>query len=281
MTGSEGLLGSEVVAAAGSDGADVVGLGHADLDVTDQGRTREVVGDVAPEWIVHCAAYTAVDGAEDEPAEALRVNHQGTANVSAAAAERGARWLYVSTDYVFDGRSERPYRPDDPVGPLSVYAGTKRAGEEVALSAGALVVRTGWLYGAGGPNFVDAIVQRAAAGEAMRVVDDQRGRPTWARNVARASLELIGGDAGAGIWHVADGGEATWLELAREACAAHGLEVEITGVSTEAWGAAAPRPRYSVLDVSRTEQWLGRPMMPWREALRAYVGERAGSGARA
>jgi len=264
---------------AESGDADVVGLGRGALEVTDPGRVAEVVGDVSPEWVVHCAAYTAVDRAEAEPGEALRVNRDGTANVSAAAAEHGARWLYVSTDYVFDGRSERPYRPDDPVNPLSVYARTKRAGEEVALSAGALIVRTGWLYGAGGPNFVDAIVRRAAAGEAVRVVDDQRGRPTWARNVASASLALIGGDAPAGVWHVADGGEATWLELAREACAARGLEADISGVSTEAWGAAAPRPPYSVLDVSRTERWLGRPMTPWRDALRAYVGERIRSGA--
>lgn len=335
VTGAGGLLGSEFVGlgqevesdgqasgdARGDHAADdggagatpvlprarIVGLARADLDVTDAVATAEVIGDVRPDWVIHCAAYTAVDGAEDEPEEAMRVNHGGTVNVAAAAARCGARLLYVSTDYVFDGRKGEPYLPSDPVAPMSVYARTKRAGEEVALVAGGVAVRTGWLYGAGGGNFVDAILRRAERGEALRVVDDQRGRPTWARNVAETVVELIGGrgseqraqsSAGhsregrsqeghsqegplglaGGIWHVADGGDATWLELAREAVRLRGIDVEITGVSTEAWGAVAPRPKYSILNLSETEERLRRPMMHWKDALAEYLTRRERAG---
>lgn len=303
VTGAQGLLGSEVVKAGGRS---AVGLGRDALDVTDEEACRAVIAGHAPDWVVHCAAYTAVDRAEDEPEEAMRVNHGGTVNVATGAAAAGAGLVYVSTDYVFAGTQRTPYAPTDPVEPRSAYARTKRAGEEAALAAGGVVVRTGWLYGPGGRNFVDAIVERAEAGESLKVVDDQWGRPTRARNVAEVMLELLakdpfraglrtdageglertldgghatnGGDRADGgapppIWHVADRGEATWLELAREACRIRGIEASIEGVSTEAWGAAAPRPAYSVLDLTETERVLGRPMMPWREALRLHLDE--------
>lgn len=287
VTGAGGLLGSEFVRlGAEGVGVEIVGLSRGECDVTDGGRAAEVIGGLTPDWIVHCAAYTNVDRAEEEPEAAMRVNHGGTVNVAAAAARHGARLLYISTDYVFDGRKREPYLPSDPVAPLSVYAKTKLAGEEVALASGGVSVRTGWLYGAGGGNFVDAILRRAEAGEGLRVVDDQRGRPTWARNVALGVVELLrdgpsGGTVGssggegralAGVWHLADGGDATWLEFARAAVRLRGLDVEVEGVSSEEWGAAAPRPAYSVLDLTATETVLGRPMMPWVEALEMYLG---------
>ena len=308
VTGAQGLLGSEFVRAGGID---VVGLGRDALDVTDEGACRSVIPGHDPDWVIHCAAYTAVDGAEDEAEEAMEVNHGGTVNVAAGCAAAGAGLVYVSSDYVFDGTSRTPYPTDAGTAPLSAYGRSKRAGEEAALAAGGLVVRTGWLYGPGGRNFVDAILERAAAGEALKVVDDQWGRPSRARNVAEVVMELLAKDpfrpglrGGAGenlqrssadlgrgrgdlednrvaerdrspVWHVADRGEATWLELAREACRLAGYEVEIRGVSTEEWGARAPRPAYSVLDLSETERVLGRPMMPWREALRLHLEEKA------
>lgn len=301
VTGARGLLGSEVVKAGGTA---VVGLGRDALDVTDEKACRAVIPGHEPDWVVHCAAYTAVDRAEDEPDEAMRVNHGGTVNVAAGAAAAGADLVYVSTDYVFGGTKRTPYAPTDPVEPLSVYARTKRAGEEAALEAGGVVVRAGWLYGPGGRNFVDAILERAEAGDALKVVDDQWGRPTRARNLAEVMLELLTKDpfraglrtdAGEGlerklddasdraapaIWHVADRGEATWLELAREACRLRGVEATLEGVSTEAWGAAAPRPGYSVLDLTETERVLGRPMVPWREALRLHLEEDRVTGGR-
>jgi dTDP-4-dehydrorhamnose reductase len=242
-------------------------------------------------WVIHCAAYTAVDRAESDPDQATRVNRDGAENVARAAAEAGARFAYISTDYVYDGDRDRPWLPTDPVAPRSVYARSKLDGERAAERAirggdgggpGAghagrvtdapLIVRTGWLYGAGGRNFVRAILDRAERGEDLRVVDDQRGRPTWARNVAEVVLDLAE-RGGAGIWHVADGGDATWLEFAREAVRLRGLEVRVEGVSTQTWGAAAPRPGYSVLDLTATEDALGRAMMTWKEALRRFLDE--------
>jgi len=291
-----------------------VALGREDVDVTDAEAVRRVFAEAAraPEvsgpaagagpraasdraagWVVHCAAYTAVDRAEAEPELAMRVNRDGAGNVARAATSAGARTVYISTDYVYDGERSEPWLPTDPVTPRSVYARSKLEGERAVASAcgagagpgagGAaaassaeapLIVRTGWLYGAGGRNFVRAILDRAERGEGLRVVDDQRGRPTWGRNVAEAVLDLMRGGEAAGVWHVADGGDATWLEFAREAIRLRGLDVGVEGVSSEAWGAAAPRPGYSVLDLTATERALGRPMMHWAEALRRFLDER-------
>ncbi len=298
VTGAAGLLGSEVVRAAGARGYEVLAADRSALDVTDREAVRGMLlgsGGSNPPFtdVVHCAAYTAVDRAEEEPDLAARVNVGATRHVAEAAADAGARFVYVSTDYVFDGKARTPYAPDAPVSPLSVYGRTKLEGERVALASqpGALVIRTSWLYGAGGRNFVSAMLERgreradgAAPGEAapagaapagaepLRVVNDQRGRPSWARNTAEGLLALVGRRV-RGVWHVADGGEATWLELAREAFRLCGVPTPLDPVSTEAWGAPAPRPPYSVLDVAGTEAILGRARMDWREALRRYLTE--------
>lgn len=278
VTGAAGLLGTEVVAAATRRGLAVQPATRADLDVTDAEGVRAALADHGdpgrPAAVVHCAAYTAVDGAEAEPELAARVNGEGSANVASAAAEAGVLLVHVSTDYVFDGEAHVPYAPDHPVAPRSVYGRTKLEGERAALASapGALVVRTSWLYGSGGRNFVTAMLERGRAGAETRVVDDQRGRPTWARNTAEGILDLLDRRA-RGIWHVADGGDATWLELAREAFRLCGIDTPLGPVSTEAWGAPAPRPAYSVLDIRGTEALLGRTSMHWREALRRFLTE--------
>lgn len=284
VTGAAGLLGSEVVRAAGERGYEVLAAGRDDLDVTDREAVRAALRTRFTD-VVHCAAYTAVDRAEEEPELAARVNRDGTRYVAEAAADAGARFVYVSTDYVFDGTAHTPYPPDAPVAPPSVYGRTKLEGERVALASqpGALVIRTSWLYGAGGRNFVSAMLERGreradgtgaepTGAEPLRVVDDQRGRPSWARNTAEALLDLLERRV-RGVWHVADGGEATWLELAREAYRVCGIATPLEPVSTEAWGAPAPRPHYSVLDIAGTEALLGRPQMDWHEALRRYLTE--------
>jgi dTDP-4-dehydrorhamnose reductase len=281
VTGAHGLLGAEFVRVVQGEGWDAVPLGREDLDVTDSGAVDARILEESPDWIVHCAAYTAVDRAEEDPELAMRVNRDGAANVAGAAARAGARTVYISSDYVFDGEQRIPYGTGDAVGPLSVYGKTKLAGEvavahaasEVASGAVTrlpLIVRTGWLYGASGNNFVTAILARAEAGGALRVVDDQRGRPTWAANVASVVVNLMTSGVD-GIWHVADGDDATWLEFAREVVRIRGLDVPVQGVSTDDWGAEAPRPRYSVLDLTSTESAVRHPMMGWREALRVYL----------
>lgn len=273
VTGAHGLLGSEFVSELNRRGDHVLALGRSDLDVTDEGAVREMVGGTAPDLVVHCAAYTAVDDAESEPDVAARVNRDGARYVAAAAHGASARFVYISTDYVFGGPADRPFRTDDPVGPVSVYARTKSMGEEAVVQeteGSALVARTGWLYGAGGKNFVDSMIGHGRTGTGLRIVDDQIGRPTWARNVARVTLELLDTEA-VGVWHVADGGTASWLDLAEAAFDISGVDTPLAPVSTEEWGAAAARPPYSVLDLTRTEERVGHPMQQWRDALREYL----------
>jgi dTDP-4-dehydrorhamnose reductase len=271
LTGAEGLLGRQVLEVAEARGHDVVGLGRGELDVTDETLVSRTIERRRPEAVVHCAAYTAVDRAESEPDRAYAVNRDGTRHVAAASIACGAVVLYVSTDYVFDGAGRRPYRPSDPPGPLSVYGRSKLEGEEAVRDAGGdwMVVRTSWLYG-GASGFVPAILRRASRGESLRIVSDQRGRPTWAPEAALALVDLL--EHGArGVWHVAGGGDCTWHALATEAVTAAGYDVPIGTITSADFGAPASRPAYSVLDLEATERLLGRRMPHWREALREYV----------
>ncbi len=275
VTGGAGLLGREIVRAATTRGYHVVALAHTDLDVTDAPAVRSALRTHAPTHVIHCAGYTAVDRAESEPELAMRVNRDGTESVAKAAAQAGTGLVYFSTDYVFDGTQTTPYLPSDAPAPVNAYGRSKLAGEYAAADAhpGPLIIRTGWLYGGGGSSFIQAILERAVGGKALSVVDDQHGRPTWTRNLAEGTLDLMTAGTHQGMVHLADGGEATWLELARAAVTLAGYEVDVQPVSTEAWGAPAPRPRYSVLDVTATEAVLGRSMMHWREALRRFLEE--------
>lgn len=289
VTGGRGLLGSEFERIGVATGHDVVAVGREELDVTEPDQARALIHTGRYDWIVHCAAYTAVDRAESDAETARAVNVEGTRNVARAAREAGAGMVYVSTDYIFDGSKETPYRPAEAAGPLSVYGQTKLEGERVVTDVfngpleegevdvpAPLIVRTGWLYGEGGRGFVRSMIDRADRGESVRVVNDQRGRPTFARHVATAVLELMsrasegrGVDGGVdhGAWHVADGGEGSWFDLAEEAFRLAGVQADLRGVTSEEFGAPAPRPRYSVLDLTETERVLGRTMPDWRRVL--------------
>lgn len=276
ITGAGGLLGTDVTAVARSHDHEVVPLGHGDLDVTDRSAVDSTLAAARPEAVVHCAAYTNVDAAEVNEDLAMALNRDATGYVAEAASQIGARFVYVSSDYVFDGARAYPYEPDSATSPVSVYGTSKLAGERVALETapGAIVARTGWLFGRARSNFVTAMVRRAASGETLTVVDDQVGGPTWAHDVAEALVGLI--EHGVeGIWHVADRGACSWADLAREALRLRGLDTEVVGVSADAWGAPAPRPRYSVLDVSATERQLGRTMPEWRDSLSRFLADPA------
>ena len=274
VTGSGGLLGGAVVRAARERGHTVHALDRAALDVTDAAAVRGRITELRPETVVHCAAYTAVDGAEQEEEVAMHVNRDGTSNVAIAAAEVGAAVFLPSTDYVFDGRSDRPYRPDDAVRPVSAYGRSKVAGESAVKATDGrwTIVRTSWLYGAHGRDFVDVILESGKRTEPMTIVDEQVGSPTWSGSLAPALIELA--EQGAcGTLHLCDRGEATWFELAREVASAEGLAVEMTATTSDVWNAPAPRPPYSVLDCTEAEGLLGRSMPPWRESLHTYLGE--------
>jgi dTDP-4-dehydrorhamnose reductase len=273
VTGSRGMLAQAVRAELARRGHDVVAPDESGLDVTRSEVVDRVVDEVAPDAVVQCAAYTAVDRAEEHEEEATRVNADGTAIVAHACRRVGARFVYPSTDYVFDGTADRPYPPDARPSPLNAYGRSKLAGEVAAREADrAFIVRTSWLYGAGGPNFVSAILKKARAGERLRVVADQQGAPTWTADLARVFLDLLERDAAPGIYHATNGGQTTWHGFAREALRLAGLPADVDAISTEDMPRPAARPRYSVLDCSATEAIVG-PMRPWQDALEAALAE--------
>ncbi len=272
VTGAGGLLGSAIVRAARGRGHDVRSLDRATLDVTDSESVESRLRDEAPEAVMHCAGYTAVDDAEEEPDRAMAVNRDGTRNVAFAAAAIGASLVYPSTDYVFDGWSDRPYRPEDETHPVNAYGRSKLAGEKVLATTDArwAVVRTSWLYGPDGKDFIDVILGARYRSSPLKIVNDQVGCPTWTDSLAPALVELA--ESGAiGTYHLCDRGKATWLDLARGAAICANLDVELKATTTEAWGAPADRPRYSVLDSSKAEALLGRPMPMWGESLGAHL----------
>lgn len=275
VTGTRGLLGSRLSARARARGHDVIGLAREDLDVTRADEVRRRVGAEAPDWVAHCAAFTAVDRAEEQPEEAFALNAESAGAVARAAAAAGAHFLLPSTDFVFDGERHRPYAPDADTNPRSVYGSSKLRGELLSRSAGApcLIARTSWLYGAGGSNFVDMVIQKSLDGVPLRIVSDQVGRPTWTGSLAEALLDLM--EAGEeGTTHVADRGTASWYELASHALRVADVPGALTPVSTAEWGAPAERPAYSVLCLEDVERRLGRAMPDWRESLAHHVAER-------
>jgi len=274
VTGAAGLLGNAVVRVAGERGHDVRALARSALDVTDAGEVERRLRAEKPEVVVHCAAYTAVDRAEEEVDQAMTVNRDGTRNVAIAAAQMGATVLYPSTDFVFSGRATTAYGPDHETSPLNAYGMSKLAGEQVLAVSGCnwLVVRTSWLYGSGGWDFVDVVLEQAERSGGMSVVDDQVGCPTWTGSLAPGIVDLV--EAGAtGTYHLCDAGQASWLALANAVVEEAGLDLELTATTTLAWGAPAQRPPYSVLDCEKAEGILGREMTPWRESLHTYLSE--------
>jgi dTDP-4-dehydrorhamnose reductase len=267
LTGRNGQVGSELAALLQPTFA----TDRQSLDLADPDAIRQRLREARPDVIVNSAAYTAVDKAETEEALALRINGEAPGVLAEEAKRLGALLVHYSTDYVFDGRGERPYREDDPVAPLGAYGRTKLEGEKRVREAGCrhLILRTAWVYGQGG-NFVRAILRQAERGAALRVVDDQFGAPTWARDIADVTAQLLRKGA-EGTVHVSAGGKTSWYDVAREVLRLRALRVPVEPVSTAQYGARAPRPRYSVLDNRRLES-LGVPLIgDWRERLALYL----------
>lgn len=272
VTGSRGMLARAALESL--DPAAVIGCDLPDTDITEPRAIMSAALKCRPERILHFAAYTDVDGAEADPDRAFEVNAIGSENVARAAAAVEAQLVAVSTDYVFDGSLARPLLENDPVGPLSVYGRSKLEGERRAAAAWprTLIVRTAWLFGAGGTNFVDTIAARLVVGEPVRVVDDQLGRPTYTRDLARGILTLADA-ADVGVFHLTNSGEpASWFEVARHVAlcidADPGL---VSPTSTDASSRPAPRPAYSVLDCSKAATAGVGPLRDWREAVAAHL----------
>lgn len=273
VTGARGLLGSELVRFLKAHGDQIIGWDLPGHDVTAVEETINGIHRVGPEIIYHLAAWTDVDGCEKDRGRAAAVNYQGTWAVALGAAELGCRLLYVSTDYVFDGTKQRPYREDDVPRPLSVYGRTKLMGEQAVVKTckHSFVVRTSWLYGSNGRNFVNRIIESAREQRQLRVVDDQTGSPTWARDIC-AALRRIATSTRFGIYHVTNSGSCTWLELAQEALRLARIECELVPVSSADLNLPAARPAYSVLDNRNYRRLTGEQLRPWQDALCEYLG---------
>ena len=273
VTGAGGMLGQDFVRAAEYVNHEVVALAHADLDVTDRAAVRTVMRGERPDVVVNCAAYTNVDGAETSRDDALRMNGRAAGEVAAAAADVGAAVVYPSTDYVFDGERREPYLESDPTRPLSVYGETKLAGEHATAAGNPrhYVVRTSWLFGAHGPNFVETMLALGRDSGQVVVVRDQVGCPTYTGHLAEGLVTLIGRDD-FGLHHIAGGGECSWYEFALEIFSQAGLECVTLSCTTDEFPRPATRPAYSVL---ATEREYPIVLPDWREGLRSYLAERA------
>jgi dTDP-4-dehydrorhamnose reductase len=272
VTGAAGMLGRDVMLAAGNAGHDVVGFGRAELDVTDPAGLAKKFDLERPDVVINCAAWTDVDGAEEAEEAAFAVNGTGAGNVAAAAAEVGGGVVYVSSDYIFDGVKAAPYVESDQPAPLSAYGRTKLAGEEATVAANKrhFVVRSAWLFGIGGPNFVETMLRLAASGNEVLVVRDQVGSPTYTWHLAYGIVRLIEGIE-FGIHHMAAAGQCSWYDFAREIFEQAKVECKVLSITTEEFGRPAPRPPFSAL-TSQREHAIRLPS--WQDGLAGYLAQR-------
>jgi dTDP-4-dehydrorhamnose reductase len=272
VTGAAGMLGRDVMLAAGNAGHEVVGFGHAELDVSDEAAVGAKVEAERPDVVINCAAWTDVDGAEEAEEEATRINGDAAGKVAAAAASVGASVVYVSSDYVFDGSKGAPYVETDQAAPLSAYGRGKLAGEEATRAANKrhFVVRSAWLFGTGGGNFVETMLRLAADHGEVLVVRDQVGSPTYTWHLAYGIVRLIEG-VEFGIHHMAAAGACSWYEFASEIFEQAKVECKVMSGTTEMLGRPAPRPPYSAL-TSQREHPIELPS--WQDGLAAYLSQR-------
>lgn len=281
IAGGEGMLGRDVARAAQRAGHRPIAIGRAELDVVDARSVRRAFEAHRPDAAINCAAWTDVDGAESHPQQAAAVNGAGAGNLAQAAAEVGVPLVHVSTDYVFDGRAPldaegrpRPYLESDPTGPLSVYGRTKLDGERAVLAASPahLVVRTAWLFGLDGANFVASMLRLAGERDVLQVVDDQTGCPTWTGHLAPALIGLIEREV-RGLAHLAGAGAVTWNAFAKEIFRQAEVDCEVQAIDSAQMPRPAPRPSWSVLASERDEVL---PMPDWRDGLAGYLAARDG-----
>jgi dTDP-4-dehydrorhamnose reductase len=276
ITGASGQLGTDLQAVLATGDDTVLAMRSADLDISHSQAVDAAVTDFAPDVVVNAAAYTAVDAAEADEETAYRVNAVGPAYLAAATQRVGARLLHVSTDYVFAGDAAEPYDVDDLPAPMSAYGRTKLAGEHAVREldpTGGTVIRTAWVYGPTGKNFVRTMVRLESERDTVTVVDDQRGSPTWSADLARALVQLGRSPAPAGIYHCTAAGETTWFGLARAVFEELGADpARVLPITTDALPTPARRPAYSALSNS---SWLAAGLTPlphWRDALhRAFA----------
>jgi dTDP-4-dehydrorhamnose reductase len=274
VTGASGQLGREVVGMFERQGYEVIAPDRQQMDFLQPGQVADVAGRLRAGWVVNCAAYTQVDKAESEAGDAFTINCESAGRLAAAVAEYGGSLLHVSTDFVFDGASSRPYREDDATNPLSVYGRSKADGERAVMAAlpGATILRTAWVYGVHGNNFVKTMLRLAAERDQMKVVSDQVGTPTWARDIAHAIRELVRHEAG-GVFHFTDTGQTSWHGFATailHEAGRLGFELRaktIEAIPTSGYPTPATRPAYSVLDTTKIRTRLSLSIPDWHDSL--------------
>lgn len=278
VTGANGMLGTDLSAILRSE-FDVFGLDIHNCNILHEEQLHDVISAYQPDVIIHTAAYTDVDRAETDQEAARQLNVAGTRHVAAAARDCRAKIVYISTDYVFDGRKNAPYTEDDQTNPLGVYGKTKYQGEQeiqrlmTQIPQGFLIIRTAWLYGRHGKNFVSAVLQRVEQQQPLRVVNDQTGSPTYTKDLAQGIRALLKRGA-SGIVHVTNSGQCTWYDFAKAILAHYDLtDIAIEAITTRDLQRPAPRPPFSVLDTSRFTALTGQHLRHWQEGLQAYFEE--------
>lgn len=268
VIGANGMLGHDLMATLEGD---VRGVDLPEIDITDLTSVRKILLTLKPKVIINSAAYTDVDGCESNAELAMAVNGEGVGLLALTAREIGAKLVQISTDYVFDGKKGTPYLEDDPVCPLSVYGESKLAGElNAAMAPDHLIIRTQWLYGIHGKNFVETMIKLSGEKSELAVVDDQIGSPTFTRDLALAIKALVGKGC-SGIYHAANSGFCSWNEFAKAIFAETGAAVTVNPMTTTELNRPANRPLYSTLDCSRLERDCGFKPQPWRDALKEYL----------
>jgi len=274
VTGVKGQLGYDVMAELAKRNIEAIGVDIDEMDITDKISVEKVIGEAAPDVVVHCAAYTAVDAAEDNEALCRRVNADGTRNIAEVCKKLDCKMVYISTDYVFDGQGTRPWEPDDERHPLNVYGQTKYEGELAVQEnlSKYFIVRIAWVFGKNGKNFVKTMLKLAETHDKLTVVNDQFGSPTYTYDLARLLVDMIQTDK-YGIYHATNEGICTWYEFACEIFRQAGVKIEVTPVPASEYPAKAKRPENSRLDKSKlTENGFER-LPSWQDALGRYLKE--------
>lgn len=274
VTGVKGQLGYDVMAELTKRNIEAIGVDIDEMDITDKISVEKVIGEAAPDVVVHCAAYTAVDAAEDNEALCRRVNADGTRNIAEVCKKLDCKMVYISTDYVFDGQGTRPWEPDDERHPLNVYGQTKYEGELAVQEnlSKYFIVRIAWVFGKNGKNFVKTMLKLAETHDKLTVVNDQFGSPTYTYDLARLLVDMIQTDK-YGIYHATNEGICTWYEFACEIFKQAGVKIEVTPVPASEYPAKAKRPENSRLDKSKlTENGFER-LPSWQDALGRYLKE--------
>jgi dTDP-4-dehydrorhamnose reductase len=275
VTGAKGMLGRDLMDILHSSfpGDEVIGWDIEEIDIRKENDTVAKIETLRPEVVIHLAAYTDVDGCESNKEGAFAVNAEGARHVARAASKCRAKMIYLSTDYIFDGEKKEPYLESDPPRPLNVYGHSKLKGEQyVQQEVGDfLIIRTQWLYGPFGKNFVDSILRQAGEKKTLSIVNDQTGSPTYTVDLAKAICVLIQFDA-RGIFHVANSDLCTWYAFGQAVLSLSGVsQVRVIPISTKELGRPAARPSYSVLNCQKLQKETGRTMRPWSDALKDYL----------